>query len=285
MPPAKKRLHLVPKAASIEDIEITLLLEGVFRRFGFDFRDYARAPLRRRVLERMAAERAGTISALQEKVLRDSSCFERLVTAISSRDSILFRNPSFYRAFRREVSPVLRERKHSRMWHVGCASGAEVYSMAVVLHEERLLGQVRVYATEVHEAPLRQAAAGSFPVDRLRAAELSYRAAGGRGQLSDYYRVEGDTGVFRSDLRKGVVFASYNLGTDASFNEFDVILARDVMSQLGYGLQGRVHRLVYESLASSGFLGLGRGEDLRDTPFAPRYQPVDPANGLFRKVR
>jgi chemotaxis protein methyltransferase CheR len=275
----------VRKLPGIEDIEIGLLLEGIFRRFGFDFRDYARAPLRRRILGRVAAEEARTVSGLQAMVLRDPRCFERLVTAITIHDSILFRDPSFYRSFRREVAPALRERKRSRMWHVGCATGADVYSMAVVLEEEGLRGQVRVYATEVHDAPLRQAAAGCFPADRLRAAELSYRAAGGQGRLSDYYRVDGDRGVFLPELRKGVVFASHNVGTDASFNEFDVILCRDVMSQLGYRLQGRVHRLVYESLASSGFLGLGRGEDLRDTPFAPHYQPVDTVNGLFRKVR
>ena len=156
--------------------------------------------------------------------------------------------------------------------------------MAVTLREEGL-ERAQVYATDIHEAPLAQAASGVFPLGKLRSAELSYRAAGGRGSLSRYYDVDGVHGVFKPELRKNVVFASHNFVTDASFNQFDVILSRAVLPYLGQSLQGRVHSLFYDSLPRAGFLALGRGIDLRLTPFEPRYETVDAVNGLYRKRR
>jgi len=285
MPPTPSRLSLVPRslAARVDDIEVALLVEGVFRRYGFDFRPYAPDPLRRRILEHARAEQLPSVSRLQERVLRDRECFERLVTTLSDTGCILFQNPAFFSTFRREVAPRLRTRSRPRLWHLGCSTGAEIYSMAVVLEEEGLHDAVRVYATEVSDGPLRQAAAGSFPLERLRAAELSYRAAGGKARLADYYRTEGGQGVFRPRLRDQVVFASHNIGTDASFNEFDVVVCRNVMPRLGQALRSRVHRLVYDSLATSGYIGLGRGEDMRHTPFELQYEPVGARSGLFRK--
>jgi len=286
MGPELHTLRLVPRPPSgLEEIEIALLLEGVFRRYGFDFREYARTALRRRILERVREEQALTVSRLQEKLLRDPRCFERFVTAVSANVTTLFRDPPSYRVFRSRIVPWLRGRARVRLWHVGCANGEEVYSMAVLLQEEGLEERTQVYATDLHEATLRQAAAGVFPLDRLRAAELSYRAAGGRASLSDYYRVEAGQGVFRPELRRNVLFAAHNLVTDGSFNEFDVIFCRNVLPYLSHGLQSRVHRLLYDSLACPGFLALGRREDLKLTPFEGRYAPIDSRNGFFRRVR
>jgi len=283
--PAETLYLAAKRPAALEEIEIVLLLEGILRRYGFDFRDYARGSLRRRLLECARAEKVRTVSGLQEKVLHDPECFERLVTAISVNVTTLFRNPAFYRSFRSRVAPVMRESARLRLWHVGCATGEEVYSMAVTLHEEGLSERTQVYATDLHEAPIVKAAEGSFPIARLQAAELSYKAAGGQGKLGDYYTVHGGRGVFRPELRQNIVFASHNVTTDASFNEFDTILCRNVLPYLNERLQGRVHRLIYDSLARTGFLGLGRGEDLRLTPFEPRYAILDGTNGLFQKLR
>lgn len=283
MPNADRRFASRP-AAGLEELETTLLLEGIYRRYGFDFRQYAQLPLRRRILEAVRAESASTVSGLQEKLLHDASCFERLVTRLSASSTSLFSEPSFYRAFRSRITPAIRDNPKLRLWLMGCATGEELYSAAVTLLEEGL-ERTQVYATDIHEAPLQQAASGSFPLNRLRSAELSYRAAGGRNSLTDYYCVEGSRGVFRPELRQNVVFASHNFVTDASFNQFDVILCRGVLPSLGTSLQGRVHRLLYDSLPCAGFLALGRGEDLTRSPFEPRYEAVDAPNGLFRKMR
>jgi chemotaxis protein methyltransferase CheR len=263
---------------------VTLLLEGIQRRYGFDFRSYATAPLRRRLLETLRAEGARTVSGLQEKLLHDPAAFARFVTRLSVTSTSLFREPSFYRALRAHVAPALRANPKLRLWLMGCATGEELYATAVTLHEEGL-EHAQIYATDIHEAPLEQAAAGTFPLAKLRSAEMGYRAGGGRGSLSAYYRVEGDRGVFGEQLRRNVVFASHNFVTDASFNQFDAILCRGVLQSLGASLQGRVHKLFYESLPRAGFLALGRSEDLKQTPFEPRYETVDGANGVFRKRR
>jgi chemotaxis protein methyltransferase CheR len=270
--------------AGLEELEVTLLLEGIQRRYGFDFRSYAPEPLRRRVLESLRAEGARTVSGLQEKLLHDPAVFGRFVTRIAATPTTLFREPSFYRALRRHVAPALRENPKLRLWLMGCATGEELYATAVTLHEEGL-EHAQIYATDIHEAPLEQAASGAFPLAKLRSAQMGYRAAGGRGDLSAYYRVERDRGVFAESLRRNVVFASHNFVTDASFNQFDAILCRGVLPRLGSSLQGRVHTLFYESLPRAGFLALGRSEDLVQTPFEPRYETVDGPNGVFRKRR
>jgi chemotaxis protein methyltransferase CheR len=269
----------------LEDIEVGLLLEGIFKRYGFDFREYARAPLRQRILSRVQAEKARTVSGLQEALLRDARAFERFVTTVSAGGRGLFSQPQSDRVLRTVVAPALRKRRRPRLWHVGCATGEELYSTAVVLREEELTERSRVYATDLHEGPLRQAAAGSLPLARLRAAESGYRAAGGRARLQDYYEVAGGRGVFRSDLRKNVLFATHNYMTDSSFNEFDAVVCRSLLSELGHGLQQRVHRLIYDSLATGGYLLVRPGTDLDLLPPSARYEAVDASGGLFRKTR
>jgi chemotaxis protein methyltransferase CheR len=285
MPPSPATFRLLQRSATdLEEVEVSLLLEGIYRVYGFDFRDYVRSTLRRRIRTCLKDEGLRTVSSLQERLLRDARSLHRFVRTVASNSTSLFWNPASYRAFRSRVVPDLRQRPRLRFWHLGCATGEEVYSMAVVLHEEGLDAKSRVYATELDEGSVRQAQSGVFALERLKAAEPSYRAAGGRGSLSDYYRVQGGRGVFRPQLRRNVVFASHNPVTDGSFNEFDVILCRNVLPSLRPSLQGRVHRLIRDSLASAGVLALGRGEELARTPFAELYEPIDPGNGLFRRV-
>jgi chemotaxis protein methyltransferase CheR len=268
----------------LEAVEISLLLEGIFRVYGFDFRDYVRPVLERRIRACVRDEGLATVSRLQERVLHDARSFELFLRAVASTLPTLFRNPASYRAFRSRVVPALRERPRLRFWHLGCATGEEVYSMAVLLHEEGLDERSRVYATELEEGSLREAQAGAFDLERLRAAEAGYRAAGGRRRLSEYYRVVGGRGVFRPELRRNVVFASHNPVTDGSFNEFDVILCRNLLPSLRPTLQGRVHGLIRDSLARAGILALGRGEEPALPPFVSLYEPIDHGNGLFRRV-
>src|SRR5881409_3369118 len=176
-----------PAHDDLEDIELSLLLEGIFRQYGFDFREYAPASLRRRVLRRVHAEGLTTVSALQDKLLHDPACMERLLLDLSINVTAMFRDPSFYVAFRREVAPLLRTYPFTRIWVAGCSTGEEVYSLAILLTEEELYERTRIYATDINEAVLDRARAGVFPLDRMRDYTDNYIRAGGRRSFSEYY--------------------------------------------------------------------------------------------------
>jgi chemotaxis protein methyltransferase CheR len=267
-----------------EEIEIGLLLEGVFRQYGYDFRGYAHASIRRRILNVVRAESLGTISGLQERVLHDASCMERLLAALTVHVTAMFRDPSFYRAFRAKVARALETYPFVRIWHAGCSSGEEVYSLAILLSEEGLYNRCRIYATDLSERVLSQAREGIFPLSAMKEYTENYVKAGGKASFSEYYTARYDHAVFRPALRENVVFAPHNLVTDGSFNEFNVILCRNVMIYFDRELQNRVHELFYKSLARLGVLGLGKKESLRFTPYESAYQELDGAERLFRKM-
>jgi chemotaxis protein methyltransferase CheR len=273
-----------PTADPLQDLEIRLLLQGVYERYGYDFRDYALASRRRRIRQCLRDENLPTVSALQARVLHDPVAMERLVSAFSVSVTSLFRYPRFYRAFRERAVPMLRTYPVVRIWHAGCATGEEVYSMAVLLQEEGLYERSRIYATDISAAALRQAGTGAVPVGTLREGAAGYALSGGRKRLSDYYKMHGARAVFDPALRRNVVFAEHNLVTDRSFNEFNVVVCRNVMIYFNRALQERVHALLYQSLARRGFLGLGDRETIRFTPFEHRYEVVDWDDRLYRKV-
>jgi chemotaxis protein methyltransferase CheR len=269
----------------LDELEIRLLFEGVYRQYGFDFRNYAGASLRRRAIGAMHSEHLSSISRLQEQVLRDPECFERLLSRLTVHVTSMFRDPSFYVAFREKVVPLLRTYPFVRIWHAGCSSGEEVYSMAILLEEEGLYKRCRVYATDLSEAVLKGAKAGVFPLSAMREYTENYQRAGGKRAFSDYYTARYDQVLFRQSLQENVVFAQHNLVTDAAFNDFNVVLCRNVMIYFNPELQGRVHDLLHTSLARLGVLGLGRRESLRATSCEGRYQVLDAAEQLYRKVQ
>ncbi len=269
----------------LEALEHRLLLEGVFQCYGYDFRNYAQASLRRRIRGRMGPEGVATVSDLLAKVLHDPECMERLLLALTIHVPSMFRDPGFYRAFREKVVPVLRTYPFTRIWHAGCSSGEEVYSMAILLEEEGLLSRCRIYATDMSEAVLRVAKAGVFPLAGMQGNTANYIRAGGTRSFSEYYTAQHDLALFRPSLRETMVFAEHNLVTDGSFNEFHAILCRNVTIYFDRTLQERVHRLFYDSLCPLGVLALGRMESLRFTPAETRYEAVDAGEQIHRKVR
>ncbi|MEJ7618140.1 MAG: protein-glutamate O-methyltransferase CheR [Pyrinomonadaceae bacterium] len=271
--------------AELENVEIWLLLEGVYRHYGVDFRDYSPASLKRRVRECVQREGVATISGLQEKVLHDPGCMERLLYGISINVTSMFRDPSFYLAFRAMVVPMLRTYPSLRIWLAGCSTGEEVYSMAILLQEEGLSQRCRIYATDISGDVLRKAADGIYPLDAMREYTLNYQQAGGKRQFSDYYTAQYDSVMFHPSLKTNVVFALHNLVTDGSFNEFQVIFCRNVMIYFNKELQTRVHNLIYESLGSLGVLGIGNKESLRYTARERYYEELDVRDRLYRKVR
>ena len=268
----------------LEMLEVSLLTEGVFRQYGLDFRNYSYASLRRRVRNTMVSEGLPTVTALLDRVLHDASAMERLLLQLSVNVTAMFRDPTFFRSFRENVVPLLRSHPFIRVWHVGCATGEEVYSMAILLEEEGLYDRARIYATDMNEAVLAEARKGIFPAGAMREYARNYELAGGRGALADYYTARYDFAILRQALRRNMVFAHHNLATDGSFNEFNVILCRNVMIYFDRTLQGRVHRLLYASLRRFGVLALGRKESLKGTAHEHDYAPVDRTEKIYRRI-
>jgi chemotaxis protein methyltransferase CheR len=269
----------------VERIELDLLLEAIFRRYGFDFREYAPASLRRRVGRRMRHEGVSTVSALQELLLHDPQVMERLILDLSINVTAMFRDPSFYAAFRGRVVPMLHTYPFTRIWVAGCSSGEEVYSLAILLEEEGLYDRSRIYATDINEAVIEEARAGVYPLLKMQEYTQNYIRAGGKRSFSDYYVSAYDGAVFDRSLVRNIVFAQHNLVSDGSFNEFHVILCRNVMIYFDRSLQNRVHRLFYESLVRLGVLALGHKESIQFSPNADSYEELDPEERLYKKVK
>lgn len=267
----------------LEEIEIRLLLEGVYQHYGFDFREYAEASLKRRVRQCIRDEQLTTISGFQEKVLHDPVCMERFLTTMSIDVTAMFRDPAFYVALRKKVVPLLRAEPLLRIWHAGCATGEEVYSMAILLREEGLYDKTRLYATDMNGAMLEKAKEGIFPLRAMKDYTANYLQAGGSRSFADYYIAKYDNAMFGPELRANMVWAQHNLVTDASFNEFHLILCRNVMIYFNKSLQARVHNLLYDSLAVTGILGLGSKESIRFTSHEADYEVVDDHQKLYRR--
>ena len=269
----------------LERIEIELLLEAIFRHYGFDFRSYAYASIRRRLWRRIEAEGLTTISGLQDRILHEPALMERLLLDLSINVTAMFRDPSFYLAFRRKVVPLLRTYPFIRIWHAGCSTGEEVYSMAILLEEEGLYERARIYATDINEVVVHRARAGIFPLERMQEYTENYIRAGGTRSFSEYYTAKYDGALFSPALQRNVVFSQHNLVTDRSFAEFNVILCRNVLIYFDRALQARVHGLFYDSLVHLGILALGSKETLRLSEYESRYEELSAADRIYRKVR
>jgi chemotaxis protein methyltransferase CheR len=268
----------------LERIEIELLLEGIERHYGFDFRGYALGSLRRRLWRMAAQEGVESISGLQERVLHDPAAMERLLAGLSVNVTSMFRDPTFFVAFREHVVPLLRTYPFIRVWNAGCSTGEEMYSFAILLEEEGLYERSRIYATDFNAEVLTRARAGEFPLDRMQEYTQNYQRAGGTRDFSEYYTVEGGIARLEDRLTEHVVFAQHNLASDRSFNEFNVVLCRNVLIYFGRDLQRQVHHLFYDSLARFGVLGLGHKETLRFTDLDDRYEELDAREKLYRRI-
>jgi chemotaxis protein methyltransferase CheR len=269
----------------LEKIEVELLLEAVYRKYGFDFRAYAYSSLRRRLWKRIAESGLKTVSALQERVLHDASMMEQLLLDLSINVTAMYRDPHFYVTFREKVIPMLRTYPFIRIWHAGCSTGEEVYSMAILLQEEGLYERARIYATDINEVVLQRAKSGIFPLDRMKEYTDNYIKAGGKKSFSEYYTAKYDNAIFNQDLTKNVVFSQHNLVTDRSFSEFNVILCRNVLIYFDKPLQSRVHTLFYDSLAMFGILVLGSKESLKFSEYESCYEQIEMPEKIYRKIR
>jgi len=276
--PAAEQLEL-------ETLELRLLLEGVYRHYGYDFREYAFASLRRRVWRRVQAEQLGSITALTDRLLHDPGCMARLLGDLSINVTSMFRDPHFYVAFAEHVVPQLHTYPFTRIWVAGCSTGEEVYSLAILLTEHGLYDRTRIYATDINQLVLEQAREGVYALDRMQEYTENYIRAGGKRAFSEYYVAAYDGALFDAGLRENVVWAQHNLAQDRGFNEFQVILCRNVLIYFDKALQNRVHRLFYESLARFGTLCLGNKESIRFSAYESCYEEVDAAARMYRRTK
>ncbi|MEY2571703.1 MAG: chemotaxis protein methyltransferase CheR [Acidimicrobiaceae bacterium] len=277
--------ELARASDDLERIEVQLLLEAIYQHYGFDFRGYALASLKRRLWRRAIGEKVETLSALQDRVLHDPAVMERLLLDLSINVTAMFRDPTFFRAFREKVVPLLRTYPFVRIWNAGCSTGEETYSLAILLLEAGVYDKTRIYATDINDHVLDLARSGRFPLERMRDYTANYLRAGGQDEFSRYYTVEGDEACFSPELTSRVVFANHNLVSDGPFNEFHVIVCRNVMIYFGKGLQDRVHALFYDSLETFGVLALGHKESIKFTPREQDFEELNPRERLYRKIR
>ena len=278
-------LRLEGTGTEVEEVEIRLLLEGIRLCYGYDFREYALSPLRRGLANAMARENVHSISAYQDRILHDASCMQRFLGLVGVYVTTMFRDPDLIRCLREEVIPLLRTYPSCRVWVAGCATGEEVYSLAVLLDEEGLLARSTLYATDLNDEMLAVARLGSYPVDRVRRFEESYQQSGGRGSLADHYSISGRNARFNCDLQESITWARHSLVSDGSFNDFHLIVCANVLIYFRGSLQERAHRLFYDSLIRGGFLAVGKRESLLHCPDRDHYEQVRDGVNLYRKMR
>lgn len=269
----------------VEALEVDLLLAGIARRYGYDFGNYARSSLTRRLRRAVREGGLSSISALQEQVLHDPASMGRLIESITVHTTSMFRDVDVYRAIREGVVPILRTYPFVRVWHAGCSSGEEAYSLAILLHEEGIYERCRIYATDISDLVLERARKGIFPLGAMREYTMNYLASGGTQDFSSYYSSDAGNVVFRKYLRQNMIFSQHNLVCDAAFNEFQLIFCRNVVIYFDQALRARVHELMHGSLAKLGVLVLGKRESIRFTRVEPFYQELASGLRIYRRMQ
>ncbi len=269
--------------ADLLDIELQLLLDAIFLRYGYDFRNYSKAHIKRRVLHRLALSTLPSVTLLQDRILRDREFFTELLDDLSINVTEMFRDPDFYKSLRENIIPKLRTYAYFKIWHAGCSTGEEVYSLAILLKEEGLLGRCQVYATDFNRKVLSIAKEGVYQKNEIEQYEKNYQVAGGMHKLSDYYKSRYGSVIFDKDLSDKIVFADHNLVTDTVFADVNLILCRNVLIYFEKNLQEHVLRLFYESLVPSGTLCLGTKESLKFTSQENLFEVIDPKQKIYKK--
>lgn len=269
---------------SIEALEIELLLEAVYQLTSYDFRDYNRSSITRRVHNRMALEHLPTISRLTEKIIYHHDCRSQLLNDFSINVTEMFRDPSFFKALRENVLPKFQHYDEIRIWHAGCASGEEVFSMAILLTELGLIDKTTLYATDMNENILKRARAAKFPIQKMQTYTKNYMLAGGDQAFSEYYYTDNHFAYIQPALLERISFAQHNLVTDQSFNAFHLIICRNVLIYFSPKLQNKVYNLFHESLMRGGFLGLGDKESMRFSQIMPKFEETIPSEKIYQKI-
>ncbi len=270
--------------AELFDLELRLLLEAVYQRYHYDFRDYALASLRRRMRHAMARFECDNMGALQHRLLHEPETFSLAMQYFTVQVSEMFRDPAYFRMLREHAIPVLRTYPSIKLWIAGCSTGEEVWSLAILLQEEGLLDRAIIYATDINPDALEAAETGAFALDRLAQFSRNYLEAGGTGSLSDYYSTGYGSVVFDRRLKRNIVFADHSLATDTVFSEVHLVSCRNVLIYFQRALQDRAIGLFHEALVHRGFLGLGSKESLQFGEHADEFEACAREQRLYRKL-
>jgi len=250
-------------AMKIENIEIQLILQAIYLRYGYDFRGYAKASIKRRILDKFSRLNLKNLSEMQHNILYDEKFFSSLLMNLSINVTEIFRDPSFFKVVREKIIPILREEPFIKIWHAGCATGEEAYSLAILLKEEGLYERAQIYATDFDQDAIRKAKDGIYSITKMKEYTQNYKAAGGLSSFADYYTAKYDNVIMENSLKENIVFADHNLATDGVFGEMNIIFCRNVLIYFSRELQNRVIRLFQDSLCEGGFLCLGTKESIR----------------------
>ena len=266
------------------DIELRLLIEAIYLKYSYDFRDYAGASIKRRVNHALRQLDCKTISALQERILHEPATFMQLLQYLTIPVSEMFRDPEHFLAIRQEVVPILKTYPSLKIWIAGCSTGEEVYSMAILLREEGLLDRTIIYATDINPRSLEKAKQGIFSLENIRAYTHNYQKSGGQRSFADYYTAAYDYAIFDKSLRENVTFADHSLATDSVFSETNLISCRNVLIYFNKNRQNKAFGLFHESLCHRGFLMLGSKETLDFSDYSRQFTPLLKQERIYRKL-
>lgn len=263
--------------------QVDALLTDIFTDYGYDFRAYAKASIYRRIRRYLTLYHLSDLASLRTTIFKDSTYFESFVQEITVNVTEMFRDPAFFLSLRKKVLPMLSTYPHIKIWDAGCSTGEELFSLAILLKEEGLLARTKIYATDINQKVLKQAKEGIFPAKNIASYTAGYYASGGKQEFSEYFRSNYGSLKFDSSLITNVVFYPHNLATDYSFNEFNLILCRNVLIYFNRSLQERVFKVFDDSLMSLGYMALGKKESLSLFDIQKKYDYVDRENRIYRK--
>lgn len=266
-----------------ETIEVELLLQAIHQLTGYDFRDYSRTSIMRRIHHRMKMNQMDSVSILQNEVFTNEEMLHQLLQDFSINVTEMFRNPLFFKYMREEILPIFKELSEIRIWHAGCSTGEEAFSMAILLKEAGLLEKSKIYATDMNEEVLKIAKEGKIPLSKMKNYTKNYQLSGGKQSFSQYYTTDEEYAYLQEDLVKSISFMQHNLVTDQSFNEFHMILCRNVLIYFNIGLQNKVQKIFFDSLSAGGILGLGHRETLQFTDVCKFYETKSIEHQIYKK--
>lgn len=270
---------------TVEDLEIKLFLDAMYYRHGYDFRSYSMSHIKRRIHLRLEKDNLNSISEMIHKVLYDEYYFHEVLKEFSINVTEMFRDPEFFKYFREEIVPVLRTYPQFKIWHAGCSTGEEVYSMAILLKEEGLYDRAQIYATDFNEVSLNIAKEGIYTVESIREYTKNYIDAGGKSDFSDYFITKYNNVIIHKSLKEKVTFYNHNLVSDQSFGEMNIIMCRNVLIYFDRELQDKVYDLFYDSLRSNAFLCLGTKENLEHSEIVRKFVRYNSGQKIYQKKR
>lgn len=269
------------EADLISSEELRSILEMIYEIYGYDFRGYSQSHVARRMHNTMSRHRIDSVDGLKFLIRTDQDFFQSLLLDLSVNVTEMFRDPHFFASIREEVIPLLRTYPYLKIWHAGCSTGEEVYSMAILLKEEGLLGKSIIYATDFNQSVLGKASQAIYPIDKIKQYSINYNLSGCSETLSDYFTVDNQYAKLSEELKQQVVFSDHNLVNDGVFGEMNIIICRNVLIYFNKELQSRIFRLFYDSLVNGGFLGLGSRESLLFSGLNKEFTSLK--DNIFRK--